>query len=223
MRRFIDTRNRGGQDDQGAARVLDVACGNLRFERYLLEEYPQISWEFTAVDGCAELVAAGVGDRGMDEATNIAIEDIADALLRGQAPAAASPLHFDLSVCFGFMHHLPTKGLREELLRSLVGATASRGLIALSLWRFAEEPGLERKARISTAEACNSLAVNLDPGDYLLGWDGEEGSWRYCHSFSEEEISEIGDFDREHIRLVDRFLSDGRGGELNAYLVFERL
>lgn len=45
-------------DGTGAAeerRVLDLACGNLRFERFLADEFPKLNLRFVAVDSCAEL------------------------------------------------------------------------------------------------------------------------------------------------------------------------
>ena len=47
-------------DDEGTGaskehRVLDLACGNLRFERFLADEFPKLDLRFLAVDSCAEL------------------------------------------------------------------------------------------------------------------------------------------------------------------------
>lgn len=47
-------------DDEGTGaskehRVLDLACGNLRFERFLADEFPKLDLRFVAVDSCAEL------------------------------------------------------------------------------------------------------------------------------------------------------------------------
>ena len=47
-------------DDEGTGaskehRVLDLACGNLRFERFLADEFPKLNLRFVAVDSCAEL------------------------------------------------------------------------------------------------------------------------------------------------------------------------
>lgn len=37
-------------------RVLDVACGNLRFEAFLQAEFPQVNFDFWPVDNCDDLV-----------------------------------------------------------------------------------------------------------------------------------------------------------------------
>ena len=41
----------------GAASVLDVACGNLRFETYLQRAFPARAFSFYAVDNCDELAS----------------------------------------------------------------------------------------------------------------------------------------------------------------------
>lgn len=35
--------------------VLDIACGNLRFEAFLVETYPGVDWRFFAIDNCESL------------------------------------------------------------------------------------------------------------------------------------------------------------------------
>lgn len=44
--------------ESAPVRVLDLACGNLRFESYLERSFPQAPFEFVAVDNCDELVAS---------------------------------------------------------------------------------------------------------------------------------------------------------------------
>lgn len=43
-----------------AVRVLDVACGNLRFARFLTEAFPQVEFEVVALDNCAALLPGDV-------------------------------------------------------------------------------------------------------------------------------------------------------------------
>ena len=42
-------------DDLDVFRLLDVACGNMRFEKYLLECLPDIKLQAICVDSCDEL------------------------------------------------------------------------------------------------------------------------------------------------------------------------
>ena len=57
-----------GLDEEGGKpfRVLDVACGNMRFERFLLQEFSQLKWDFCAVDNCDDLVLGAIGGLAED-------------------------------------------------------------------------------------------------------------------------------------------------------------
>ena len=43
-------------------RVLDLACGNMRFARFLADRLPQCSIEYLAADNCTDLAGAGDTD-----------------------------------------------------------------------------------------------------------------------------------------------------------------
>lgn len=208
--------------------LLDVACGNLRFEKFLRERYPDTVFEFCAVDDCAELVGAQIEDD-----IDFRDVDIAGGLLCGDGggheggcgagPFRSCRARFDLAVSFGFMHHVPTSAARRLLLRDLVGSVKTGGSVLVSFWRFADDAGLRAKADASTRHAIDELGLPpLDQGDYLLGWQQTQSSYRYCHSFSGAEIDELL-ADIPDIRLVDRFDADGRTGRLNTYVVLERV
>lgn len=204
-------------------RVLDLACGNLRFERFLAER--GLSGEFLAVDISRELVDAGMTELEEGDAARIGFceLDIASALdtgSLGEELSFAAP--FDLAVCFGFAHHLPLEKQREELLRSMLELTRAGGLVALSFWAFAEDAGLRTKAERTTTRACAHYGMGvLSDGDYFLDWQGSD-IFRYCHSFTDAEldglVAKLGGIAVER----ERFSADGRTGALNRYLVLER-
>lgn len=228
-----------------SADVLDLGCGNLRFERYLAAARPQIGWRFHAVDNCLPLVRAGVaaapGAAALDAAADSVSAaasvdpalpfdvrfqelDVMEALAAGpgvlasrlQAPACRA------AVCFGVMHHVPGFAARVDLLRALVGALAPGGVAAVSFWRFLESPALARRARSLQPQAladAGLAASDLDADDYLLGWDVQPGVYRYCHHFRPAEIDALLDALGPAVQVVDRFAADGRTGTLNAYLV----
>ena len=65
--------------------VLDLACGNLRFESFLASSYPQIDWSFFAVDNCEPLVATG--QESIAEEVHFICEDIVSDLIEGLSKA----------------------------------------------------------------------------------------------------------------------------------------
>lgn len=199
----------------GVRRVLDVACGNLRFRDFLQARGLLAGSRYYAIDACPELLPEGadVSFRRMDIVPALAERDFADSL---QAPAC------DLVACFGFLHHVPTQELRLRLLDDLLDHTLEGGVLAFSLWQFAHDDAMLEKARRTTEQGCAELGFSLDEGDYLLGWNGVEGAWRYCHSFTDAEAEELSAFCARHADALDRYSADGRTGGLNAYLVFRK-
>ena len=181
----------------GPFRVLDLACGNLRFERFLSQRVP--SMEAWAVDLCDELVR--------DRPPNVHYQHL--DLARSPADVTAPPC--DLCVTFGFMHHLPTFEQRSAVLTALVDHTRLGGIVAASFWQFEHDPRLRAKA--------TPLG---ERGDYLLGWQDQTEVARYCHSFDEGEIDALATTIAGRAHEVDRFWADGKSGRLNRYVVWQR-
>ena len=230
-------------------RILDVACGNVRFKSFLESVLPNVTWDYHAVDACEQLVGAPAGvaftpcdivsaliegralpfvprgfeGKGVASVSGSSIGDACeDAACRG---AGSEGVNADLTVCFGFFHHVPGREARERLLRALCAATVPGGLVAVSLWRFMDEPGLAKKAHESHKAALNhfaeqGLCLRLDANDYLLGWQQTQGAFRYCHHFTDEEVKALAASVSDVAQLADCFRADGRTGSLNEYLVF---
>ena len=217
--------------------VLDVGCGNLRFERFLTDR--AIPFDAVAVDRCVELmdelsgiasnaVAASSGRlRGSDARLTLREADIIASLLDDGATleAALGPAErYDLVVAFGFMHHIPGDIARTKLCRALYGSVAPGGYLALSFWQFLRSPRIARKAHETTERAQSEGAVPgaLDENDHLLGWQHAEGIYRYCHHFEESEIERLVSCLGPTAREVDRFSADGKSHDLNRYLVIHK-
>ena len=207
-----------------ALSVFDLACGNLRFERYLEEALPGVELRVYAVDSCDELVASADGPN-----TPVTYEsaDIVGGLIDG---SPLSRLHHapqsDIAVSFGFLHHIPGEELRVRVLEGLVDAVRPGGCVAVSLWQFMNNPAFAAKAEVTHAQAIEALDIApdaLDEGDYLLGWKNAEGVWRYCHHFSDEEIDRLVAAVSDRARLIDAFEADGRTGAMNRYVVLQRM
>ena len=208
---------------QKPLRVLDLACGNLRFERYLADALPNRMLSGYAVDNCDPLVEAG--ERNESDALSRmsfqnldAIERLSAGCLREslEAPDASC----DLAVSFGFMHHVPLERWRADLLRALIAKVRPGGFVAVSFWRFLNSDKLARKAQQTTSRARVELGLpELLPNDYLLGWQDTQGLYRYCHHFDEPEIDRLLAMVADSADLVSRFEADGKTGNLNEYVV----
>lgn len=203
--------------------VLDLACGNLRFERFLAREFPEIVLRFEAVDSCPELF-------GNLDVPNVTFRqlDILGEMLDGQDVALGRERPCNLSVCFGFMHHVPGAELRQRVLDALIDATAPKGIIAVSFWQFLNDDRLAAKAAQARAIAdehppfAGYDADELDARDQFLGWQNDERPLRYCHHFDEDEIDCLVTDASSRVRELSRWSADGRSGTLNRYLLLQR-
>lgn len=218
-------------------RVFDLACGNMRLARHLARALPHTRIDYYGVDRCAELAEANhpsvclsddVGSAPAQVRVHFHEADILEAMLAhtsvgdNPGPLAGIPA-CDLSCCFGFMHHVPSKDLRLAVIRALVASTAPGGIVVLSFWRFMDDERLAAKARAVTEQARASETVPaLGANDYLLGWQDDASALRYCHHFTEDEISELARAVADCAQETERFSADGKSGALNRYLVLTR-
>ena len=197
------------------ARILDVASGNMRFERFLLEEFPRRGYRFTCVDSCPQLA------KPLPEAHFIE-SDVIACLLEGRGVAPLGEGRFEAVVSFGFMHHVPSADVRLSLLQALVGNAEPGGIVAVSFWRFMDDARLALSAQRSTCAYLADHEVALEEGDFILGWNGQPGVYRYCHHFTDEEVDSLLDSVSESGEIVARFNADGRTGALNGYALVRR-
>lgn len=208
--------------------VLDLGCGNLRFERFLSERV-HAPLSVCAVDNCPPLVE-GASDRpsALPPAEDFSLSfhqiDLVDRLL-GRTLCDALPAGTsNLAVAFGIMHHLPRFDLRAQMLACLGRSLRPGGFAVVSFWRFLDDPRLAAKAESTTAEG--RIACDLppfDPRDALLPWQHAESVYRFCHHCNDEEIDQLIATAQLEVPLTElaRFSADGKSGTLNRYLVLQ--
>lgn len=163
------------------------------------------------------------------------VESLLDGTFAGRLPHDSC----DLAVAFGLVHHLPTAALRAQVLEGLLGSLKPGGFAIVSFWQFLNDPRLAAKAAATTVEgrAAHHLAA-FQENDFLLGWQHTEGIYRFCHHTPEAEIDSLLTTIRESnasvaggrapaaplpFREVARFSADGKQGNLNRYLILQRL
>lgn len=218
--------------DISSPQVLDVAAGNGRFEVFLLQKLQRFCSFFTVdtvpliqnqpAPQLYELMGAihsHLTSLNCDIVQELQSQELATTF---QNALGAT---FDLTVAFGFMHHIPSFELRVNFLNTLAQATSPGGLIVISCWQFMNEERLAAKARRTTPLACQDLKISLtslENNDYFLGWQ-DSHEWRYCHYISPQEQQQICRKLEPIARCIDIFCTDGISHTLNTYLVFERL
>lgn len=201
-------------------RVLDIGCGNMRFEKMLVDTFPEQEFEFYATDNCPELAQ----DFAQEADVRYQQLDVIECLEAGTLARKLDAPLCDLVVAFGFMHHIPLPEWREELLNVLFDRTASDGIIAITFWQFANNEKIAAKAAETTELGCKQLGISLDQaaGDCLLGWQGNLDRFRYCHSFSNDEVRAIERIAASRgFTPLASFSADGSDGKSNRYLLLE--
>ena len=247
--------------------VLDLGCGNLRFERFLAER-TNAPLRVTALDNCPDLAspeidalsaafphslrsssaasktkeedASGQGANPPEKTiVDLRALDIVESLLDSTFADRLPRNSHDLAVAFGLMHHLPTFALRARVLEGILGSLRPGGFAVVSFWQFLNDPRLAAKAATVTAEgrAAHCLPT-FQENDFLLGWQHAEGTYRFCHHTPEDEIDALLAAIREPsapstsgcappaplpFREIARFSADGKLGNLNRYLILQRL
>lgn len=253
--------------DQSNSVVLDVACGNLRFEKFLASQLSECHIQVWAFDSCDELLpqtcagtlvekvnadtlsskekthktektdavdVAGAPEKaGATDAAGAHLQinylhcDVMEAIGSSKAFTYGVP-QADISVSFGFMHHVPLPEWRVQLLNSLIEATKPGGFVCVSFWEFLADEGLAAKAYKTHERALAELgpvwgfsSADFNDGDFLLGWRNTPGAYRYCHSFSASEVDALIATVSHRAECVARFRADGRTEMLNEYIVLQ--
>lgn len=206
-------------------RLIDVACGNLRYEAFLGRTMPSCVIDTYALDACKELPENGL-EPPSNVKTNFQCCDVIEELRSGNFTRLLQKNgQADLAVSFGFMHHIPLLSWRELFLNALVEAVAPGGYVCVSFWQFLNDKNLAAKAEKTTEKGISELEFDrrqFEEGDYLLGWKNKPGAYRYCHSFSDKEVNALVKSTSRKATLEALFCDDGRTGNMNAYLVLQK-
>ncbi len=223
-------------DRSRAFKVADIGCGNMRFERLLIERIVNVIDVKPAIDALCVDATVQLMDRDpfiSDELSGrVALKqvctDVIDSLsLTGDLSLDGVYRDRDLVVCFALMHHIPLRSWRIALIRSMIDLAAEGGYVVLSFWQFSKDARIHSKALAASALAKDSLQIDLDAkyGDYFLGWQGSTQCFRYCHDFSDDEVNSMIDeclSSAENVSLLSTFYADGSTGDLNRYVVLKK-
>ncbi len=194
--------------------VIDVGCGNGRWFSYLSSQQIKptraigididgfmintAKSKFTREDGFYFYQAGCIHD----------LQNTLDLVAKSRAQAITA---------FGLWHHVPSYELRLKNLRLLCDNIDASGVVCVSLWQFAGDPTYANKLippdRVVAQTGLDF--VEFEPGDYFLGWQGNSEAIRYCHSFSDEEISRLA----ADIGLPYRIIAGVDNDRTNRYLV----
>jgi SAM-dependent methyltransferase len=165
--------------DRKPLRVLDIGCGNGRFGSFLFEHY-QIE-TYVGIDFSQELIKIAKDNlKEYSQAVLLSTDIFTKGIGRFNQP-------FDLVVLWGILHHIPNYSARITLINQALELTS--GVFAASLWQFAKFERF-KKLEASWDNLPDIDQSQLEAGDYLLNFNDSD-HYRYCHSFSDQEIKRI--------------------------------
>jgi tRNA (uracil-5-)-methyltransferase TRM9 len=233
VRRVLDSLN-------GDETILDLGCGNgelartlardghrgtylgLDFSLPLLSDAESVSEEFTAEFSEADLTSdwsviarsrwsssrrAAYRDPATKQSQVISNHEIATP------PMVARNDTFDIVFSFATLHHIPSREIRLDILKTVHGFLAGGGRFIHSSWQFLNSPRL--RGRVQKWSEIGITESDVDENDYLLDWRSGGTGLRYVHHFSEGELAELAD--ASGFEIVKMFYSDGKEGNLAIY------
>ena len=190
--------------------VLDLGCGNGHFLHELAgrgHKAPHLGVDFSLPLLRDAESTPGVSFREMDLTK---LPTFGDQLLVVNG-------EWSVITMFATLHHIPSTEMRLDILRTVRKLLKANGKFILSNWQFLNSAKL--RSRIQAWDKVGINESDLDEGDYLLDWRSGGDGLRYAHQFSAEEL--LGLADQTEMRVTDSFLSDGDGGNLGLYQVWE--
>jgi tRNA (uracil-5-)-methyltransferase TRM9 len=199
---------------EGTERILDLGCGNGQLARTLAERGHR--GPYLGLDFSPPLLADAQSQPKGFSATFRQVDLTAP---EWGGTDSFSPSPFDLIFAFAILHHIPGHDLRRSILQKVHRLLAPGGRFIHSEWQFLNSDKL--KARIQPWERANLSIADVDEGDALLDWRGGGVGLRYVHHFSEPELAFLSA--ESGFRVVESFFSDGQGGRLSLYQVWERI
>jgi SAM-dependent methyltransferase len=124
---------------------------------------------------------------------------------------------WNIITAFAVLHHIPSKEIRLDILRTVQRLLAEEGRFVLSNWQFLSSEKL--KTRIKPWKEAAIRESDVEAGDYLLDWRSGGAGLRYVHHFTESELSVLAQESGFVVR--ETFYSDGVTGNLGLYQIWE--
>jgi tRNA (uracil-5-)-methyltransferase TRM9 len=193
------------------ARVLDLGCGNGELSRELARR--GFKGSYTGLDFSHPFLdEARQTSRSNMEYTFFDVDITQpgwDEFLGKQS--------FDVILMFAALHHIPGFKKRLEILCAARSHLNPMGSFIHSEWQFLNSPRL--RARVLPWETVGLCETDVDLGDYLLDWRHAGYGLRYVHYFNIEELAYLAS--ESGFQIVDTFYSDGHGGNLGLYQIWQ--
>jgi tRNA (uracil-5-)-methyltransferase TRM9 len=197
-----------------SSRILDLGCGNGELARALAEGGQR--GLYVGIDFSPDMISEAnrrAGAQTLEFNRQFIQADLAAADWEAALPGSS----YEHVLAFAVLHHLPGAELRLQTLHKVRRLLSSGGRFVHSEWQFLNSPRMS--ARLQPWEAIGLEPSLVDPGDYLLDWRHGGSGLRYVHLFDPDELADLAE--NTGFQITETFLSDGKGGNLGLYQVWE--
>jgi SAM-dependent methyltransferase len=191
--------------------VLDLGCGNGKVVLQLAEN------DFQGTYLGADFSLGLLNWAASDIPTGFQAEFRELDLTAPSWEEVLPPTKFDIILCFATFHHIPSHSMRVSLCNNIRKFLHDEGVLYISAWQFIRSERLKKK--ILPWDTVNISADEVDEGDYLLDWQRGGSGTRYVHLFNAKELSQLAE--SSGFKVIESFDSDGEGGNLGLYQVWE--
>jgi SAM-dependent methyltransferase len=206
VRRVLETLH-------GDENILDLGCGNGEFARELAKRNHRGS--YLGVDFSLPLLRDAESS-AKDFSARFMQVDLT------KLPAFKYQLlvngNWSLVTAFAVLHHIPSREIRLDILNTIYLLLKPNGRFIHSNWQFLNSEKL--RSRIQDWSKAGISPEEVDPNDYLLDWRSGGEGLRYVHHYDEGELQELAAI--AGFQIKDTFYSDGEGGKLGLYQVWNK-
>jgi len=202
---------------------LDLGCGSGALLSAWIKQ--GLRGSYTGLDFSEELLTeARTNLAQQPEHPGLAVTHLQANLLDPHWAGSVEEKRYDGVLAFASLHHLPGAQQRRQVIQTAVNLLKPGGLFIHSEWQFQHSPKM--MSRVLPWQTVGIDESEVEPGDTLLDWrhaaagqDSARGL-RYVHLFAREELSALAVESNCHI--VTEFESDGKGGNLALYQVWQK-
>jgi len=202
---------------------LDLGCGSGALLTSWVKSGTKGS--YTGLDFSAELLAEAQKNLAeQPDHEGLEVQYLQANLMKPDWSNKLPKIQYDGILAFASLHHLPGRGNRQRIVKDAFGMLKPGGEFIHSEWQF--QHSAKMMSRVLPWSTVGIDEEELEEGDTLLDWrhaaagQRSEPGLRYVHLFSREELSVLAE--SVGMRVVDEFESDGRGGDLALYQVWEK-
>lgn len=169
------------------SRILDIGCGNGRLYKFLTQilniKYSILG--YTGIDQSEKLIELA---RKNNPLAKFDIADVFDLPFKDG--------EFDVAAGIAFLHHIPSRELREKVLKEIYRVLSPGGILFLTNWNLWQWQVIKHNIKRNKMNPLHFFFPHdgMDAGDFWIPFRASSGGKpipRYYHHFRKTELKKI--------------------------------